>query len=280
MIGNDNDRPGEAVLEVAVDAALEVFGPELSAAFALGSLAHGGFAPLVSDVDLMLVLDGLDDDTGSRVRSVQDLVRASGSGELKQRLSVFWSDWAGVRRGVEGTGRLPEVDRLDLLESGRLLRGSDRRGKAERPDPGVIVVQAAEFALWKFDAPYLARLHRPAELAAEDARPVTKAVLFPVRFLYTLATGRIGHNEAAARWFVVERKHGDLPEAAMAWRQQGIRDDAAAEALLAEHLVPIYSMFAREYAREFRTSGHHALADDLARWGDSVIDTRPTRPRL
>ncbi len=34
----------------------KVLGPRLVAAYALGSLAHGGFSPLVSDVDLGLVL--------------------------------------------------------------------------------------------------------------------------------------------------------------------------------------------------------------------------------
>jgi predicted nucleotidyltransferase len=47
---------GEAVLEEAVTASKETLGARLLAAYALGSLAHGGFAPLASDVDLGLVL--------------------------------------------------------------------------------------------------------------------------------------------------------------------------------------------------------------------------------
>ncbi|WP_219413982.1 hypothetical protein [Pseudonocardia nigra] len=224
----------------------------------------------MSDVDLMLVLTGLDDRAAARVDLVRDRVRAAGAGELAQRLSIFWSDWPGVQQGIATTGRLPEVDRLDLLDSGRLLQGVDQRAGAERPDPAVIVRQAAEFALWKFDDRYIARLGAPADLVAEGARSVTKAVLFPVRFLYTLATRRIGRNEAAARWFVAEREHGDLPEAALVWRRDGISEACEAEALLARHLVPINAMFAREYAYALRTSGHVALADDLARWGERV----------
>lgn len=48
---------GEAVLVRAVAAYRAALGSRLIAGYALGSLAHGGFSPLVSDVDLGLILD-------------------------------------------------------------------------------------------------------------------------------------------------------------------------------------------------------------------------------
>ena len=47
---------GEAVLAQALAAYQAALGSRLVAAYALGSLAHGGFSPLVSDVDLGLIL--------------------------------------------------------------------------------------------------------------------------------------------------------------------------------------------------------------------------------
>ena len=47
---------GEAVLAQALAAYRAALGSRLVAAYALGSLAHGGFSPLVSDVDLGLIL--------------------------------------------------------------------------------------------------------------------------------------------------------------------------------------------------------------------------------
>ena len=47
---------GDAVLAEAVSAFRAALGSRLVAGYALGSLAHGGFSPLVSDVDLGLVL--------------------------------------------------------------------------------------------------------------------------------------------------------------------------------------------------------------------------------
>jgi hypothetical protein len=47
---------GEAVLARAVSAYRAALGSRLIAGYALGSLAHGGFSALVSDVDLGLIL--------------------------------------------------------------------------------------------------------------------------------------------------------------------------------------------------------------------------------
>jgi predicted nucleotidyltransferase len=47
---------GDDVLADAVRAGRESLGGRLLAAYALGSLAHGGFSPLVSDVDVALIL--------------------------------------------------------------------------------------------------------------------------------------------------------------------------------------------------------------------------------
>lgn len=270
----DEARAGQKVLDRAVETAAADFGPQLAAAFALGSLAHGGFAPLVSDVDLMLVLDVVDRDTPARVDELRRRVRGSEQTDLADRLSVFWADWAGVQTGVGRHGRLPEVDRLDLLEAGRLLHGVDRRSGSVPPQAAVITRQTAEFALQKFDDTYLAGLDDTAQLVDAGARPTTKAVLFPVRFLYTLHTGRIGRNEDAAGWFPVHYPHGELITAAMSWREHGVTDPTSAQGLLERHLVPIYAIFAGEYATALSRLGHPSLAAKLTRWAE-WFDRRP-----
>jgi hypothetical protein len=53
MCGQQADsEQGEAVLSQAAAAYRRALGSRLVAGYALGSLAHGGFSPLVSDVDL------------------------------------------------------------------------------------------------------------------------------------------------------------------------------------------------------------------------------------
>lgn len=260
---------GSQVLRTGLDAAKRELGSNLSAAFALGSLAHGGFAPLVSDVDLALVLERLGESTAQQISGIADSVRRQEpSSELATRLSVFWSDWDGVRGGVGAAGRLPELDRLDLLEHGVLLYGQDLRTGARKPSKDDLVRQAAVFALDKFDPAYRASLADPAGLVAGGPRVVTKAVLFPVRFRYTLHTGRIGRNEDAAQW------HSDdgstLVSAAMRWRLAGIDDPSGAVHMLEGEVIGLYRQFAIEYTAALKEMNEHDLAQRLTAWASAL----------
>lgn len=238
------DCSAEDVLHATAAAAVDVLGADLEAVFALGSLAHGGFAPLVSDVDVALVLSRLD--AAPLVPAVAEQARRRVSGPLADRLSIFWTDWGGVRHGPAQVGRLPAVDRLDLLDDGRLLHGADRRAGAVPPTADDLISEGAEFALARFDDAHRHDLRDPGRLLARGVRPVTKAVLFPVRFLYTLHTHRIGRNEDAAAWY--DGPARPLVAAAHRWRTAGIPDPGAALALLTRHLLPVHAEFLNAYA--------------------------------
>ena len=218
-------RDGERVLAEAVEAYRVALGDRLLAAYALGSLAHGGFSELVSDVDLGLIVGDppppADDSTIELIAAAE---KSKGS-VLHERLSVFWGTPATLRGELDG-GRFPALDRLDLIENGRLLAGTDD-ARAGLPRPGVreLVVTGAEFALDYLagnpraaegpdrgsTSPRHARedaigeIRRPELLVAHGARRLTKLVLFPVRFLYTAATGQVGTNDAAAARYL---EHG------------------------------------------------------------------------
>ncbi|MEU1564804.1 hypothetical protein ABZ504_30990, partial [Streptomyces mirabilis] len=175
-------RPARELLRIAAAEAGAWFLGRISGVFALGSMAHGGFAPEVSDVDIALVFDEIPADAAERVTALAEHVRALVPAEarpLADRLSVFWSDWPHLCRG-EGAGRLPAVDRADFLEHGVLLTGHDLRHLCPRPDDGELVVESAHFAARKFGAePYLALLRSPRRLLAAGAREATRAVLVP-----------------------------------------------------------------------------------------------------
>lgn len=232
----------EAVLGLTVTLATRTFGDRLLAAFAIGSLAHGGFCPQVSDVDAALVLaDPITAADPDAIAEVVDAVRARGG--LAGRLSLFWSTPRGLATG-DGSGRFPAVDRLDLARHGRRLAGDFDLGSVDPPDPATLVVEAVELALAKFAAPdVVAELHDAPAVVAGGARHLTKRVLFPVRFLYTEATGEIGENDAAVDWHLGTDLPGrDLVAAARRWRTDPLEPEAAT-ALVADGLVALWLTF-------------------------------------
>jgi hypothetical protein len=283
---------GEAVLNQAADAYRTQLGERVRAAYALGSLAHGGFSPLVSDIDLGLILaDPIDHADGDRIREIAEAERAKGSG-LHQRLSVFWGTPATLAGRAEG-GRFPPLDRLDLLDSGRLLHGDDIRGGLPRPDRAELLVAGAEFALDVLagiprsdgaddeqlgslssagdDA--IQNIRHPGPLVDEGPRRVTKLVLFPVRFMYTAATGRVGTNDAAVRHYLEQpgAPGGALVAAALNWRKRGWKDDKEARALLEAELPPLYRRYVNDHIKRLDAANRLDLADGFREWRARLV---------
>ena len=293
---------GEAVLTEAVAAAQAALGPRLLAAYALGSLAHGGFSPLVSDVDLALVLtDPSTSADPETLRLLAESVKAGGS-PLHQRLSVFWGTPATLRGETDG-GRFPPLDRLDLLENGRLLAGEDVRSGLPAPTRDELMVAGAEFAL-DFLGPghatpapapagpdvasapaptglgslaaagetVMEEIRHPERLLAEGPRHVTKVVLFPVRFLYTAATGCVGTNDAAVAHHLAQSgaPGHDLVAAALRWRTAPPDDRSAAD-LLRRELVPLYVHYLDDHIARLAALRKADLATAFGRWKDRLL---------
>ncbi len=266
----------EQVIADTVQAAQAVLGSEIEAIFTLGSLAHGGFAPLVSDVDVVMIVAATTLNTAEQMARVQTLVVDKASSPLSERLSVFWADWPMVRTGEGAHSRLGPVDRLDLLDSGHLLLGSDLREPSVRPSHEELVVMSADHVLNKFTDAYLKRLRDTRALLAGGPRAVTKAILFPVRFMYTLRTGRIGLNESSARWYAAS----DLPGGALAlealeWRNDGIADTELASEMLGAELDAIHGECFAGYATELEDLGEANRAAALAKRAASVQVAHP-----
>ena len=255
----------EQVIADTVQAAQAVLGSEIEAIFTLGSLAHGGFSPLVSDVDVAIILASTAAGTADQIARVQSLVLAKASSPLSERLSVFWADWQAVRTGEGDNNRLGPVDRLDLLDSGHLLLGSDLREPSLRPSQEELVVMSADHILDRFTDDYLERIRDTQALVVGGARIVTKAVLFPVRFMYTLRTGRIGLNDTSARWYAAEELIGSaLALKALEWRNDGITDADLAHQMLEADLATIHAECFAEYAIELDGLGEASRAAAMA----------------
>jgi hypothetical protein len=281
---------GEAVLVRAVTAYRAALGSRLIAGYGLGSLAHGGFSPLVSDVDLGLILgDPVRAKDRLTIRTVARSVKAGGSA-LDQRLSVFWGTPVTLQGQSRG-GRFPPLDRLDLLDYGRLLTGTDARSAVARPDRTELLVAGAEFALGALggdaslpdrlrqrarsgrrDDDALAEIRSPSRLVSAGLRRMTKVVLFPVRFLFTAQTGRVGTNTLAARHYLAspDVPATSLVAAALAWRHEPPPHGEAVE-FLSRELVPLYVHYLDDHIARLRAVDQQRLADRFGRWRTRLL---------
>jgi hypothetical protein len=243
------DDRGWAVLRAAVERARGALGDRLVAAYAVGSLTHGGFAADVSDVDGVLIVDRCDAGVAAGIASVVVDTRDALADDLAERLSLFWGDWPTFGAPPE-SARLPPIVRLDLLDNGVALVGEPPPPGLPRPTCDDLVRETAAFA-----AQWLERDGIPSrpELLDAGRRRTTKMVLFPVRFLATVRAGLSGSNDEAVAWYVGDNgPHARLAGAALRWRAEPIDDPA-----LLDDLPALYAEALDAVRR------HPAVPDDL-----------------
>jgi hypothetical protein len=214
----DRERPGWDVIEAAVAAAEERLGDRLASAYAIGSLAHGGFSPAVSDVDLALLTGEPVEDIADVVEEIQDEV--AGTWELGARLSVFHAPWAEFGGPPEGA-RFPPIDRFDLVRYGILVGGTDLRGAhATLPGAGEIRGHAVESALRRVTPEGLDADLGQLAAGGVSVPDATKAVLWPIRLQHVCDIGQATGNADAVAHYVAlpDAGHSALAQDALAWR--------------------------------------------------------------
>ena len=240
----------------------------LIAAYALGSLAHGGFSA-ASDIDIGLVLEdplvGADSDGFA---DLVDTIKASKQ-PFADRLSVFWGSLASLS-GVAPGGRFPPLDRLDLIRYGRLMAGTDVRKELPPPTQRELVLAGAEFALRRLCTDeIIGQLKNPGALARLDSKSLTKLILFPVRFMFTAQTGEVGRNEAAVEHFVAIAPGAAsvLASRALEWRnaEKFQADDSAVRAI-ATGVLPLYRIFVKDHLERMREFGRSELVEAYQKW--------------
>jgi len=158
-------------------------------AYKLGSLAHGGFSKIYSDVDVGLLLNCAvpPPEMARWIAEAKSL-----DAEYGKKLSIFWGNpefqW----------GRLPNLDRLDLLDHGvSLLNGHKPRfrrpSKREIRDELLGSIERS----WK---PRLPELGGLTELAPDNRKPYIRAVLYAARLIYSWDNLAMDSNDRAVAY--------------------------------------------------------------------------------
>lgn len=164
-------------------------GAALVDAYKFGSLAHGGFSNIYSDIDVGLLLNCLEAPT----RMAELIAEAKTlDGEYGKKLSIFWGnpeyDW----------GRLPNLDRLDLLDHGVSLLNY-HKPQFRRPTKQEIrdeLLRSIERS-WK---PRLPELNNLTELAPENRKPCIRAILYAARLIYSWENLAMDSNDRAVEY--------------------------------------------------------------------------------
>jgi hypothetical protein len=164
-------------------------GSALVEVYRLGSLAHGGFSRIYSDIDVGLLLN-----SGQPSERMAELIAEAKllDTEYGKKLSVFWGNpefrW----------GRLPNLDRLDLLDHGvPLLHG--HKPKFPRPAKDEIrneLLNSIEKS-WK---PRLPELNSLSELIPENRKPYIRAILYAARLIYSWDNLAMDSNDRAVAY--------------------------------------------------------------------------------
>lgn len=157
--------------------------------YKMGSLAHGGFSDTYSDIDVGLILN-----SPEPPEEMDGLIsEAKGLGPVfGKRLSVFWGNpecnW----------GRLPVLDRLDLLDHGIPLL-QNHKAKFKRPtgdDIRSALLQSVEKS-WK---PTTTELSHLPKLYPIDRKRYIRCLLYPARLIYTWDCMEINSNDRAVEY--------------------------------------------------------------------------------
>ena len=163
--------------------------PSLVEVYKLGSLAHGGFSKTYSDIDVGLLLN-----CNEPPAAMAALIAEAKTSDAQygNKLSVFWGN-------PEFTwGRLPVIDRLDLLDHGvPLLHGV--KPSFRRPTKDAIhreQIQSIEGS-WKSRLPELSRL---TTLEPKDRKPYIRAILYAARLIYTWDNLVVDSNDRAVEY--------------------------------------------------------------------------------
>ena len=164
-------------------------GAALVDAYKLGSLAHGGFSNIYSDIDAGLLLNC----TEAPARMAELIAEAKTlDAQYGKKLSVFWGNpefaW----------GRLPYLDRLDLLDHGVPLLNA-HKPQFRRPTKQEIrdeLLRSIERS-WK---PRLPELNSLKKLAPENRKPYIRAILYAARLIYSWDNLAMESNDRAVEY--------------------------------------------------------------------------------
>ncbi|MSU55271.1 MAG: nucleotidyltransferase domain-containing protein [Candidatus Taylorbacteria bacterium] len=212
-------HPKQAVKKIytlAKNQAVSFFGSRLISVYLIGSLAHGGFSEVSSDIDIAFILDNKDilEEDWDMVNNINKDIKATGL-EFSKKLSIFWTNVTTISNKITSggfppptkkDGLFPPFDILDLYQNGVLIYGKDIKSNILVPNEENLFIAGTEFLLSYVDNKKRNECLSNVDIFLElNPVDISKNILFPIRLLFTLFTSKIGSNGDAALYFLSKK---------------------------------------------------------------------------
>lgn len=267
------EKDTKTLITFVLEKARKQFGPRIMSIFKIGSLGtHGDFSPC-SDVDVALMLNRVSPGDEDIIQSLIDAAKATHL-PYANVLSVFWSSY-DLPSFIQGVGRFPPLDRLDLIEHGVLMWGEDKRHLLTKPSHDELVLAST-----KFISEYMLHAEKaeeikysPRVIVDKGARYFSKCVIFPVRLLFTLENQDvIASNKEAINYFAehIAPRLADGHDIQLLVQEAYACRNLTASQPVSIHnpdfgklLLSLYLYCLLQYVSYLQRHGHEALATEL-----------------
>lgn len=223
------------------------------AIFEIGSLAHGGYDPLVSDIDVAVVLASSCGLSGKEASSkIAEQLKAVG-GDRSDRYSVFAGTVEEINGGDPSRTRFTVFDKADLVSFGNCVFGDAKVLQLiHMPSQKSLIEDAANFAINYIFKKHFPRLFAdPASYLKSEYLMLTKLLLFPARLLFTAKVRRPASNEEAVNDYLSAYDDETSKLVAWSYRLRKSKDPLAdQEALNQRALLNLYLRYISFYIDE------------------------------
>ncbi|NES84803.1 MAG: nucleotidyltransferase domain-containing protein [Moorea sp. SIO2B7] len=268
----NNEKIKSLVLTVGSSAKL-MLKERCVAVYIMGSLARGGFSEIVSDIDIGIIIEEPIEQEDKitidkiKTRYIQKYP------SVKNNISIFWGSVDSLN-GVVDEGRFPPFDRIDLIDHGLLIEGTDIKPNLIRPSKKELEIAGAKFALNYLGTEEKIREFNECSLMASKGDVyITKTILFPARFIYLARTGKIAGNDVSYQYYIDNFEGDDaaLIKLGYKWRLESVPTSSEDIIIpLNKGIAPLYHRFIDIYIERMESYGEEGLASQLGKWKQNI----------
>lgn len=272
-----NTAYGVEILEELTKLSKEYYKNKLISCYAIGSLAHGGFSPTTSDVDFAIILSNpWQSNYIDIIKQINREICTCGL-KMANKASIYYGSVETMNTNSSYI-RFPGYDKLDLIIHGKLLYGQDIRTLLVAPTTEEIEIEGITQIVERFEIDKATiEINQISNLILCGQIPrVSKLILLPIRFLYTIHTNLLAHNIDSVAYFEKNTiDNNKIQLVNFAYTLRNLSSPYAINTILKqfqaipyaqENLRVLYKEFIELYYSRLIKYGKNKLANELLSW--------------